>query len=232
MQTMQPALQPRLLIVDDDRDLAQMVSEFLGHEGFAVETTADADGARRALADSVSDALILDVMLPGKNGLELLQELRERYPQLPILMLTARGGADDRIRGLDLGADDYLPKPFDPRELTARLRALLRRSRNPEAAGLRLDLRLRQARWQDRPLDLTGAEFRILQLLLTTRDAPVARETLSERALGRRLLPYDRAIDTHVSNLRRKLARAGADTITIRSVRGAGYELLETHSTK
>lgn len=217
---------PRLLIVDDDQPLVQMLREYLGHEGFSVESSSDAVALRDKLAELRSDALILDIMLPGKNGLELLQEIRVLHPLLPVLMLTARGSADDRIRGFELGADDYLPKPFDPRELVARLRALLRRSHAPLLfEGLELDPSRRQVRWQGQPLDLTAAEFRILQQLLTTPSAPVSREVLSAHALGRALQPHDRAIDTHVSNLRRKLAVAGIQHLALRSVRGTGYEI-------
>lgn len=226
MQDMQATALPKLLIVDDDQELVRMLGEYLGNEGFEVKIANCADSAMETLATSGTDALVLDVMLPGRSGLEFLPTLRARYPELPILMLTARGAADDRIRGLELGADDYLSKPFDPRELTARLRALLRRSRGLDQAGLHLDAHRRQASWQGRPLELTAAEFRVLQQLLSARGMPVSREALTEQALGRRLSAYDRAVDTHVSNLRRKLSLVGAEALVIRSVRGTGYELV------
>jgi two-component system response regulator CpxR len=158
-------------------------------------------------------------------------------------MLTARGEAIDRILGLELGADDYLPKPFDPRELAARVRAILRRAatvgdntQSSESADsffvgtLRMDIRRRRATLGGAPLELTGAEFRVLQHLAESRGQPVDRRLLTERALGRTLTLYDRSIDTHVSNLRRKLERQGRSGFEIRSVRGTGYELIETES--
>jgi len=157
------------------------------------------------------------------------------------MMLTARGDADDRIAGLELGADDYLPKPFDPRELLARIRAILRRGAGGTSGSttakaeeivrlgnLILDLRRRRASIDDRPLELTSAEFRILNCLLDSQGKPVDRHALTEQALGRQLTLYDRAIDTHVSNLRRKMERLGTSGVEIRAVRGTGYELIET----
>ena len=187
------------------------------------------------------DLVILDVMLPGRSGLDLLRELRAGRPRLPVLMLTARGDPVDRIVGLELGADDYLPKPFDPRELAARARAILRRAAGaadvqgapdrPADAVLRrgplqLDPRRRRATLGDIALELTGAEWRVLVCLAQAQEGPVERGTLTQQALGRRLTPYDRAIDTHVNNLRRKLERAGGG-VQIRAMRGSGYELLE-----
>jgi two-component system response regulator CpxR len=150
-------------------------------------------------------------------------------------MLTARGEAVDRILGLELGADDYLAKPFDPRELAARLRAIHRRSQTTsnettqtvvEVGQLRIDEKRRRATWSDTVLDLTAAELRIITILAKAKGQPLERGELTEQALGRKLTPYDRSIDTHVSNLRRKLTQAGASGIEIRSVRGTGYELL------
>ncbi|MBM4198972.1 MAG: response regulator, partial [Gammaproteobacteria bacterium] len=170
-------------------------------------------------------------------------QLRQRKPRLPVLMLTARGEAIDRILGLELGADDYLPKPFDPRELAARIRAILRRvetagdhsasAEGPEnllIGALKLDVRRRRLTLGSTALELTGAEFRVLQQLAASRGQPVDRRLLTARALGRTLTLYDRSIDTHVSNLRRKLERQGQSGIEIRSVRGTGYELIETAS--
>lgn len=236
-----------VLIIDDDRELAGMLGEYLAREGFEVQSAGDADAATARLAAGEPDLVILDVMLPGRSGLELLRELRAAHPRLPVLMLTARGDPVDRIVGLELGADDYLPKPFDPRELAARIRAILRRAPSHDAtdgqgaapaAGaaaadtplgcgpLRLDLRRRRATLKDQPLELTGAEWRVLACLAQSSDAPVERGALTQQALGRRLTAYDRAIDTHVSNLRRKLERAGGG-VQIRAVRGSGYELVE-----
>ena len=232
-----------ILIVDDDRDLSSMLAEFLGHEGFQVATIEEGGGALGLIAERPFDLVILDVMLPGSSGFDVLREIRQRKPRLPVLMLTARGEAIDRILGLELGADDYLPKPFDPRELAARVRAILRRAatvgdntQSSESADsffvgtLRMDIRRRRATLGGAPLELTGAEFRLLQHLAESRGQPVDRRLLTERALGRTLTLYDRSIDTHVSNLRRKLERQGRSGFEIRSVRGTGYELIETES--
>jgi DNA-binding response OmpR family regulator len=241
-------MQGHILIIDDDRELAAMLDEFLTTEGFTVASVGDAVGAMAALERRLPDLVLLDIMLPGRSGLELLRDLRARHPRLPVMMLTARGEPVDRIIGLELGADDYLPKPFDPRELAARVRAVLRRAVTQPSGGdegqsvdpspgeaspglragpLLLDLRRRRALLRDLPLELTGAEWRVLLTLAQSADGPVERGVLTEQALGRRLALYDRAIDTHVSNLRRKIARAGGG-VEIRSVRGSGYEIVET----
>lgn len=233
-----PSMTSRILLVDDDRDLSSMLEDFMTHEGFEVTLATNDSTAIAAISQTPVDLVILDVMLPGRSGFEILKEIRLLKPRLPVMMLTARGDAIDRILGLELGADDYLPKPFDPRELTARMRAILRRvsvvaeSSSSESTltigHLVLDLKRRRAALDNHPLELTGAEFRILQLLAEEAGQPVERRVLTERALGRKLTLYDRSIDTHVSNLRRKLDRAGSRAIEIRSVRGAGYELIAT----
>jgi DNA-binding response OmpR family regulator len=230
-----------VLIVDDDRDLANMLAEFIGNEGFQVVAAADAASANEMLASRPVDLVILDVMLPGRSGFDVLREIRRSKPRLPVLMLTARGEAIDRILGLELGADDYLAKPFDPRELAARIRAILRRAGGAGEAvadaavpaklqigHLLLEPRRRRVSLSGADIDVTGAEFRVLQILIEAAGQPVERKLLTERALGRKLTLYDRSIDTHVSNLRRKLDRDGPCGIEIRSVRGTGYELIET----
>ena len=249
--TSRDRMQGHILIIDDDRELAAMLGEYLIAEGFTV-ATADGDATGlAALAQRAPDLIVLDVMLPGRSGLDLLRELRIRHPRLPVMMLTARGEPIDRIVGLELGADDYLPKPFDPRELAARARAVLRRSAaqtpteasimtpDPLTAGatstetdielgpLLLDLRHRRASLRGATLEVTGAEWRVLLALAQHAQGPVERSMLTQQALGRRLTLYDRAIDTHVSNLRRKIARSGGG-VEIRSVRGSGYELIES----
>lgn len=230
----------RILIVDDDAALAAMLAEFLRNEGFEVVSVGDGGAALSRLAAERFDLVILDIMLPDGNGLDLLRELRKANTRLPVMMLTARGEAIDRILGLELGADDYLPKPFDPREMLARVRAVLRRSIVTAAESparedsilhfgvLSLDPRRRRVTLGEHTLELTGAEFRVLRCLLEASGQAVDRHLLTEQALGRKLTLYDRAIDTHVSNLRRKIERLGRAGIEIRSVRGTGYEILET----
>lgn len=222
----------RLLLVDDDRALCEMLTEYLTPEGFDVSAAHDGPSATVALSDGGFDIVILDVMLPGLSGLDVLRGLRVSS-RLPVLMLTARGDDVDRIVGLELGADDYLAKPFNPRELVARLRAILRRA-GPAAAepgarlaagGFTLDPSTYTARFRGKDLTLTGAEFRVLQLFVGRAGTVVSRETLTEEALGRKLTAYDRAIDTHVSNLRRKIGRDENGESPIRNVRGAGYLL-------
>jgi DNA-binding response OmpR family regulator len=229
----------RVLIIDDDRDLAAMLGEFLQREGYAVEAHHGADAGVAALRAAEPDLLILDVMLPERSGLDVLRELRLASSRLPVMMLTARGDTIDRILGLELGADDYLAKPFDPRELLARIRAILRRatatptSTDASHAGelrvgdLYLDLRRRRALLGETTLELTGAEFRVLLGLAQSHGTPVDRADLTEQALGRKLTLYDRSIDTHVSNLRRKFERSGSTSLQIRAVRGTGYELID-----
>ncbi len=227
-----PNLPERILLVDDDRELCAMLSEYLAQEGFLVSSVHDGDEAQAALAGGAPYALvILDVMLPRHSGLEMLKAIRPRY-DVPILMLTARGDDVDRVLGLELGADDYLAKPFNVRELVARLRAILRRVDKTQARGgtlsvaqLVLDRHAHVATCRDTRVVLTGAEFRILEILMLQSGRLVSRERLQNDALGRRLLPWDRSIDTHVSNLRRKLSAAGAG-VRIASVRGSGYQLL------
>jgi len=233
------ATPPDVLIIDDDAELAAMLREYLERDGFRIRTAGDGNRGIDLLSQSPADLVILDVMLPGRQGFEILRELREQHPQLPVLMLTARGTAIDRILGLELGADDYLAKPFDPRELAARLRAVLRRtaasrgvpddtaeSAQLEHGTLTLQPELRRALHRGQPLNLTLAEFRVLWRLFDSPAVVVSRTDLTEFALGRRMSLYDRSIDTHVSNLRRKLVAAGEQSATIRAVRGAGYELL------
>ena len=230
---------PRILMIDDDVKLTALVAEYLTREGMEVEAVHDgAQGLERARAQTPS-LLILDVMLPGLSGLDVLRQLRagkDAASQLPVLMLTARGDELDKVLGLELGADDYLPKPFSSRELAARLRALLRRSHR-ESSGqsaldegrfvrvgeVQLDVAARQARSGDEILALTSGEFDMLELLLRHAGEVVTRETISEKALGRRLLPQDRSIDVHMSNLRRKLGASENGNERIKAVRGVGY---------
>ncbi len=220
----------RLLVVDDDRELSQMLHEYLTREGFSVDTVADGQMALDYLSEKSADLVILDVMLPGASGLEVLQRLRAAATLIPVLMLTARGDDVDRILGLELGADDYLAKPFNPRELAARVRAIMRRTSAAansstdtlHAGPVVLDTARMSVTVEGQAVQLTGAEFRILEVLLRQAGKVVSREQLTEQALGRSLELYDRSVDTHVSNLRRKLTLPVTQT-EIRSIRGAGY---------
>ncbi|MGH8171416.1 MAG: response regulator transcription factor [Steroidobacteraceae bacterium] len=221
-----------VLIVDDDQELCSMLGEYLGPEGFTVETAGTGSAALERVARGALDLVVLDVMLPQLSGFEVLRRLRS-VSRVPVIMLTARGEEVDRVIGLELGADDYLAKPFSPRELVARIRAVLRRmAAEPQpVAGalawgpLRLDLRARRAEVDGQDLELTAAELRILELLVRADTRTVSREDLMQQALGRRLLPTDRSLDTHVSNLRRKLGKL-TDRVAVQSVRGSGYALI------
>ncbi len=222
-----------VLLVDDDRELCRMLAEYLNPEGFRLTTVHDGDEALYSLGRHHFDLIVLDVMLPRLGGLDVLRLLRQKN-STPVLMLTARGEDIDRVVGLELGADDYLPKPFNPRELVARMRAILRRSLllEPQAgrrdridAGpLSLLFSSRTASARGETVTLTGAEFRVLEVLMQQVGIVVSREQLTRQVLGRRLTPYDRSIDTHISNIRRKLV-AVADEISIVNVRRTGYVL-------
>ena len=221
----------QLLLVDDDAELCAMLREYLEPEGFGAESAESGQSALERLARGGIDLVVLDVMLPGLSGFEVLRRLRATS-RVPVLMLTARGEEIDRVVGLEMGADDYLAKPFSPRELVARIRAVLRRMADAPAGGLlafgtlTLDVRAHRAQVEGEDLELTSAELRILELLMQADTRTVGREELMQQALGRRLLPTDRSLDTHISNLRRKLARFTGH-IRIQGVRGAGYALMQ-----
>ena len=223
---------PRLLLVDDDSRLASMVGDYLGRAGFEVETAGSLAGGRDLLAANNYDALVLDLMLPDGDGLDLCREVRSasKTRQLPLLMLTARGEPMDRIVGLELGADDYVPKPCTPRELVARLRAILRRVQPATDAGplqagaLTLWPEKRRAEWKGKALDLTSIEFNILEVLMRNAGRVVGKNEISEQALGRPLARFDRSIDVHLSAIRQKL---GDGSTLIRTVRGMGYHLVK-----
>jgi two-component system response regulator CpxR len=217
----------RLLLVDDDVELCQILTEFLSAEGFDVELVHDGVRGLERARSGEHALVILDLLLPRMRGLEVLQRLRSES-HLPVLILTARGEDVDRVVGLELGADDYLPKPFNSRELIARVRAILRRARPSHDTGrvkvgdVTVDPSSRQA-WRDgRPLTLTMAEFVLLEDLLRHAGQVLSRAHLAEQVLGRRLSPFDRSIDVHVSNLRKKLGDTGGHE-HIRAVRGEGY---------
>ncbi|MDX2042690.1 MAG: response regulator transcription factor [Acidobacteriota bacterium] len=223
----------RLLLIDDDLELTELLTEFLSGEGFAIEIANDGEtGAKKAVEGSFA-LIVLDVMLPGLNGFEVLRRIRAAN-RTPVLMLTARGDDVDRIVGLELGADDYLPKPFNPRELVARIRAILRRA-NPDptpeparpecltVADVVLDFGTRTVRRNGELIELTGVEFDLLAMLLREAGRIVSREELAKKVLGREFSPFDRSIDMHVSNLRRKLGHELNGIERLKAVRGAGY---------
>jgi|TARA_B100000678_G_scaffold291308_1_gene307531 two-component system response regulator CpxR len=228
------SVEKKILVIDDDAELCELVSEYLESEGFEIDTEGSGDhGADRAL-ESDYDLIILDVMLPGINGFEALRRIRSQS-NVPVLMLTARGDDVDRIVGLEIGADDYLPKPFNPRELVARIHAILRRSSahaNADAAALnekvaigdiQLDKGSRTVTRDNNPIHLTAMEFDVLEVLLRNAGRVVERENLVEQVLDRKYSPYDRSIDVHVSNLRKKLGHEVDGMERIKSVRQIGY---------
>lgn len=233
-----PPLVSRLLLADDDLGLATMLSEILRLHGFAVDSVADGESAIVRVMSSPPDLLVLDVMLPGISGFEVLSRVRQ-YSDVPVIMLTARGEDAERIAGLTGGADDYLTKPFNPLELVARIRAVLKRTAGSARAGagaqesdlavgtLRLDLKRFELHANGTLVALTPAELRTVEHLLRRRGEVLSRADLTRLALHRPLEPYDRSIDTIVSKLRRKLADAGIANPTIRGVRGHGYVLDE-----
>jgi two-component system response regulator CpxR len=224
---------PRVLIIDDDRDLTAMLAEYLTPEGFVVETAhSGEDGLAAALATAYS-LIILDVMLPRINGLEVLRRFRARSA-CPVIMLTARGQDVDRIVGLEIGADDYLAKPFNARELLARMHAVLRRSQASAAAGVLavgdvvVDVRARTVRRGGELVELTSLEFELLKVLMAAAGDVVSREALFEQVLRREYNVFDRSIDNHVSSLRKKLGPRVGDAERIRSIRNAGYAYART----
>jgi len=221
----------RIVLIDDDRELGSMLTDFLRPDRLDVTICGTAEDGLQRLASENFDLVVLDIMLPGISGLDALKQIRQSS-DMPVIMLTARGDDVDRIIGLEFGADDYLAKPFNPRELVARIKAILRRSQ-PEPpdttllqlGDIELDSRTRRVSVGSNSLRLTGTEYEILRCLLETPGEVVSKEQLSERALGRRLLPYDRSIDTHISNLRGKLEQAGNEE-SIQNQRGVGYTLI------
>ena len=230
----------KILIIDDDTALCELVTEYLEPLGFAVEAVHRGDqGVERALTEE-HDLILLDVMLPGQNGFEVLRQIRESS-KIPVLMLTARGDDVDRIVGLEIGADDYLPKPFNPRELAARIRAILRRSsakENLDAAALlavgdvEMELGTRLVRRGGKIVELTVVEFEILERLLRAAGRITTREELSRDVLGRETSPFDRSIDMHISNLRKKLGHQIGAVERIKTVRGVGYIYAQPSLTK
>ncbi len=225
----------RLLLVDDDVELTAMLGEYLAQEGFEVDAVHDGSSGVRQSLDGDYALVVLDSMLPRVDGEEVLRRIRLRSA-LPVLMLTARGDDADRITGLELGADDYVAKPCTPRELTARVRSILRRA-SPglpqlvpqavvRAGALVMWPEQRRAEWQGRPLGLTPTEFNLLEVLAAEIGQVVPKEQLSRRALGREIGRYDRSIDVHVCAIRHKLGSLPDGSARIRGIRGLGYQLV------
>ncbi|MCC9598270.1 response regulator [Rubrivivax sp. JA1055] len=222
----------RLLLIDDDSRLTTMVGDYLRRNGFEVDTAGSLAAGREQLRHRAYDALLLDLMLPDGDGLDLTRELRSdaRTRRLPLLMLTARGEPMDRIVGLELGADDYLPKPFEPRELLARVKALLRRAA-PEPAGdevlrfgrLEVDLGARQARLDGQPCDLTSHQFDLLVVLAQSPGRVLSRDQITDALKGHPLEAFDRSIDVHISRIRAVIEDDPKNPKRVLTVRGAGY---------
>src|SRR5271163_602661 len=221
----------RILVIDDDAELCSLVGEYLEPEGFQIEAVHDGTrGLERALAGEHL-LVVLDVMLPRMNGLDVLRRIRATS-RIPVLLLTARGEDVDRIVGLEIGADDYLPKPFNPRELVARIRAVLRRTRGDKSAlaapeivrvgEIELDPATRSVRRDGQPVELTSVEFNLLEVLLREAGRVVPRERLVNAVLSRKFSPFDRSIDMHISKVRKKLGDTDADE-HIKTIRGVGY---------
>jgi two-component system response regulator CpxR len=222
-----------ILVIDDDRELVQLLREYLMPEGFTINAAFDhVSGLEKALHGQ-DELIVLDVMLPGGSGFELLKKLRKSASSKPVLLLTARGEVVDRLAGLEIGADDYLAKPFDPRELLARIRAILRRTRAAQESvpqtndvtveDVSLSPSTRSVTFSGKQIELTSVEFNVLDILLRHAGKVVTREDLCKLALGRPLSPFDRSIDVHVSKLRRKLSGGEESESKIKTIRGEGY---------
>ena len=241
---------PKLLIVDDDTVLSEMLRDYLNNEGFDIESANSAEEAL-GLLKSTNDVslIILDIMMPGMSGLELLPLLRTQY-LIPVIMLTGRGDDIDKIVGLEMGADDYMAKPCNPRELSARIRSVLRRTHAPHPetsqalnsssthgssqtshvlqanARIKLKLDTQTLFVNDTCIETTNAEFNVLRLLIESKGSVISRQALTEQVLHRPLERYDRSIDVHISRIRQKFTKAGEKAAQIKSVRGAGYQWL------
>ena len=219
----------RVLLVDDDDTLTELLAEYLGAEGLEVSRAPDGEKGVQEILNNPYDVVVLDSMMPKMNGLDVIKTVRAQS-KIPIIMLTAKGDDIDRIIGLEMGADDYVPKPCQPRELLARINAILRRAQqsgeNPAsnassitASNVTLYPAKRQAEVGDKPLELTSTEFNLLEVLMRHAGQVVSKDTLSEEALDRKLAKFDRSIDVHISSIRHKLG----DASLIQTVRGLGY---------
>ncbi len=225
-----------ILLVDDDTELTDLLCDILTFEGFQISQASDGESGLALVDDSVN-LILLDIMMPKLNGMEMLKKLREKW-QTPVLMLTAKGEEIDRVIGLELGADDYLPKPFSDRELLARIRAILRRTQTPlintthepeciTYQDLNVYPGKQEAFYEDLLLDLTATEFALLRHFVSHPGKVLTKEMLSLEVLGKRLAPFDRAIDMHVSNLRKKIPLKNDNKPRIKTLRGRGYLLVE-----
>ena len=219
-----------LLLIDDDQELCELLAEFLGSEGFSLHSCFDGISGIEQAKTNKYDLILLDVMMPGLNGFEVLKALGDKHTT-PILMLTAKGDDSDRVLGLNLGADDYLAKPYNPNELLARIKAILRRveilTQKPKKQQLcinhvNLNPSTREVNIHNTAIVLTGTEFEMLHLLMENMDNIVSKEQLSEQVLNRPLMAFDRSIDMHISNIRRKL-HSHSDDEKIKTIRGVGY---------
>lgn len=219
----------RLLMVDDDTELCEMVGEYLKIEGFTVDAVHNGASGLQAAQDGDYALMLLDIMLPEMSGLDVLRRLRNSGSSLPVLMLTARGDASDRVVGLEIGSDDYLPKPFDERELVARLRAILRRAQTFESGellrigDLEMNIGARSVKRGLEVIPFTSVEFDILAMLVRAAGNVVERDAIARTVLGRPLLHFDRSIDTHISRLRRKLGPREDGAERIVTLRSVGY---------
>lgn len=227
------ARQKHLLVVDDDRELRDLLQRYLSDNGFLVTTVNDGVEMEQHLANQTFDLVILDLMLPGADGLALTQGLRQ-HNDIPIIMLSAKGDEVDRIIGIEMGADDYLPKPFSPRELLARIKSLLRRSQPAEPgekadgndftfSHFRLDLTTRELYANGKPIELTSGEFMLLQTFLKNPETTLTRDELTQELKGYERAPFDRSIDVQVTRLRKKIEPDPARPIFIRTLWGKGY---------
>lgn len=226
----------KILLIDDDKELAELLSEFLQLEDFDVDMAHDGEAGLNALSVKSYDMVLLDVMMPKLNGFEVLKKMRVNN-STPVLMLTAKGDEIDRVLGLEMGADDYLPKPFSDRELLARIKAILRRTETtPQTKSndllvhidIEINSRTQEAWCQNTLLDLTSTELMLLESMISSPGEVLTKAELSEQVLGKKLTPFDRSIDMHLSNLRKKLPERQDNKMRIRTLRGRGYMWLDT----
>jgi len=224
-----------LLIIDDDAKLIDLLTEYFQENGFQISALMEGTHALKSLKKIEPDLIILDIMLPGKNGLEVLKEIRTEF-STPVIMLTARGDDTDRIVGLELGADDYLPKPFNPRELLARIRAILRRQDRStpstedkliRSGDMVLNRAARMLTIKDKPVELSTTEFNILEVLMKSPNTVLSRDQIMNLAQGKDFMAFDRSVDIHISKLRAKIETAPSSPSRIKTVWGTGYMFVD-----